>query len=52
MAFLEYLDSFRYLLAGEFSMQTPFVPSWNRVISTFPCFLSQFEEAVAQDNQI
>ena len=32
-------------------MQTPFVPSWNRVISAFPRFLEQFEAAVAQDNQ-
>ncbi len=32
-------------------MQTPFVPSWNRVISALPDFPEQFRAAVEQDNR-
>lgn len=32
-------------------MQTPFVPSWKRVMSALPDFLKQFYEAVELDNQ-
>jgi glucosyl-3-phosphoglycerate synthase len=32
-------------------MQTPFVPSWNRVISALPDFQERFRNAVEQDNR-
>jgi glucosyl-3-phosphoglycerate synthase len=32
-------------------MDTPFIPSWNRVISAIPDILSQLKEAVELDNQ-
>ncbi|MEE8397881.1 MAG: glycosyl transferase [Desulfobacterales bacterium] len=32
-------------------MQTPFVPSWKRVMSALPNFLQEFHEAVELDNQ-
>ncbi len=58
--YLEYLDSFRYALAGniytageEFlanPMQTPFVPSWKRIMSAEPGFTDQLFEAVQLDN--
>jgi hypothetical protein len=31
-------------------MQTPFVPSWNRVMSALPGFAEQFLAAVEADN--
>jgi len=31
-------------------METPFIPSWNRVISAIPDFLEQLADAVEQDN--
>lgn len=43
------------LIAGntflEQPMETPFIPSWNRVISAIPDILSQLKEAVELDNQ-
>ncbi|ARD44631.1 glycosyl transferase [Colwellia sp. PAMC 21821] len=35
----------------ENPMETPFIPSWNRVISAIPDILSQLKEAVELDNQ-
>lgn len=35
----------------EQPMETPFMPSWNRVISAVPDILSQLKEAVELDNQ-
>lgn len=35
----------------EQPMDTPFIPSWNRVISAIPDILSQIKEAVELDNQ-
>ena len=35
----------------ENPMDTPFIPSWNRVISAFPNFLEEFNQAVEQDYQ-
>jgi glucosyl-3-phosphoglycerate synthase len=35
----------------EQPMETPFMPSWNRVISAIPDILSQLKEAVELDNQ-
>jgi len=35
----------------EQPMDTPFIPSWNRVISAIPDILSQLKEAVELDNQ-
>ncbi|MDG1750304.1 MAG: glycosyl transferase [Thalassotalea sp.] len=32
-------------------METPFIPSWNRVVSAIPDILSQLKEAVELDNQ-
>lgn len=32
-------------------MDTPFIPSWNRVVSAIPDILSQLKEAVELDNQ-
>jgi glucosyl-3-phosphoglycerate synthase len=32
-------------------MQTPFVPSWNRVHSALPDFAERFQDAVEQDNR-
>jgi glucosyl-3-phosphoglycerate synthase len=32
-------------------MQTPFIPSWNRVRSAVPGFLEEFFEAVEEDNR-
>jgi len=43
------------LIAGntflEQPMDTPFIPSWNRVISAIPDILAQLHEAVELDNQ-
>ncbi len=43
------------LIAGntflEQPMETPFIPSWNRVISAIPDILPQLKEAVELDNQ-
>lgn len=43
------------MLAGdsflETPMETPFIPSWNRVISAVPDVLEQLYEAVEEDNQ-
>jgi glucosyl-3-phosphoglycerate synthase len=42
-----------YLAGEEFlsnPMQTPFVPSWNRVMSALPGFAEQFLAAVEADN--
>ena len=40
--------------AGEYfldnPMETPFIPSWNRVISAIPDILDQIYEAVEADN--
>jgi len=33
-------------------MQTPFIPSWNRVMSAVPGFMEAFCEAVEEDNRI
>jgi glucosyl-3-phosphoglycerate synthase len=33
-------------------MQTPFIPSWKRVMSAVPGFLEEFYEAVEEDNRI
>ncbi|MGK0290192.1 MAG: glucosyl-3-phosphoglycerate synthase [bacterium] len=33
-------------------METPFIPSWNRVISAIPDFLEQLNEAVEEDNAV
>ena len=35
----------------EQPMQTPFIPSWNRVVSAIPDILSQLKEAVELDNE-
>ncbi|ASP48059.1 glycosyl transferase [Cognaticolwellia beringensis] len=35
----------------ENPMETPFIPSWNRVVSAIPDILSQLKEAVELDNQ-
>ena len=35
----------------EQPMETPFIPSWNRVISAIPDILSQIKEAVELDNE-
>lgn len=35
----------------EQPMETPFIPSWNRVVSAIPDILSQLKEAVELDNQ-
>lgn len=35
----------------EQPMETPFIPSWNRVISAIPDILSQLKEAVELDNE-
>lgn len=35
----------------EQPMDTPFIPSWNRVVSAIPDILSQIKEAVELDNQ-
>ena len=32
-------------------MDTPFIPSWNRVVSAIPDILSQLKEAVELDNE-
>jgi len=32
-------------------METPFIPSWNRVISAIPDILEQLYDAVEQDNK-
>jgi glucosyl-3-phosphoglycerate synthase len=32
-------------------METPFIPSWNRVVSAIPDILSQLKTAVELDNQ-
>jgi len=32
-------------------METPFMPSWNRVISAIPDILSQINEAVEEDHK-
>ena len=34
----------------ENPMETPFIPTWNRVISAEPTILSELKEAVEQDN--
>ena len=43
------------MLAGdsflETPMETPFIPSWNRVISAIPDVLEQLYAAVEEDNQ-
>ncbi len=35
----------------EQPMETPFIPSWNRVVSAIPDILSQLKEAVELDNE-
>jgi glucosyl-3-phosphoglycerate synthase len=54
MEYLEYMDSFRYPLAGEAfldrPMERPFIPSWNRVMSAVPDILDQLLEAVEADH--
>ena len=35
----------------ENPMETPFIPSWNRVVSAIPDILSQLKTAVELDNQ-
>jgi len=35
----------------ENPMETPFIPSWNRVVSAIPDILSQLKEAVELDNK-
>jgi glucosyl-3-phosphoglycerate synthase len=35
----------------EQPMETPFIPSWNRVVSAIPDILAQLKEAVELDNQ-
>ena len=35
----------------EQPMETPFIPSWNRVVSAIPDILTQLKEAVELDNQ-
>lgn len=35
----------------ENSMDRPFIPSWNRIISAIPDIMSQLEEAVDEDNR-
>lgn len=35
----------------ENPMETPFIPSWNRVVSAIPDILSQLKEAVELDNE-
>lgn len=35
----------------EQPMETPFIPSWNRVISAMPDVLEQIKEAVEEDNK-
>lgn len=35
----------------ENPMETPFIPSWNRVISAIPDILERLEDAVEKDNQ-
>ncbi|AAZ24938.1 glycosyl transferase [Colwellia psychrerythraea] len=35
----------------EHPMETPFIPSWNRVVSAIPDILSQLKEAVELDNE-
>lgn len=35
----------------EQPMETPFIPSWNRVISAMPDVLAQIKEAVEEDNK-
>ena len=32
-------------------METPFIPSWNRIISAVPDFFDQLYAAVEEDNQ-
>jgi glucosyl-3-phosphoglycerate synthase len=36
----------------ENPMETPFIPSWNRVISAKPDILERLLEAVEKDNQM
>jgi glucosyl-3-phosphoglycerate synthase len=33
-------------------METPFIPSWNRVISAIPDILERLHDAVEKDNEI
>ena len=35
----------------ERPMETPFIPTWNRVISAVPDILEQFHDAVEKDHQ-
>ena len=34
----------------ENPMETPFIPTWNRVLSAIPDFLDRFKESVELDN--
>ena len=44
------MDAGQYFL--ENPMETPFIPSWNRVVSAIPDILDQLYDAVEQDSSI
>jgi len=37
-----------FLNSGE---DTPYIPSWNRVTSVYPCVFNDLQAAVSQDEQ-